>query len=486
MIFANATLRADAGVIMRNRRGQSGLWGYAISGDLPIVLLQIADLANIALVRQLLQARAYWRLKGLVVDLVIWTEDQSGYRQQLHDAIMGLIAAGVEANALDRPGGIFVRHSDHISLEDRLLLQSVARIIIVDSRGSLSEQLKRRRAPEVGIPDLQAVTTRPRVSRAPTITPRADLILTNDIGGFTRDGREYVVTLTPGRTTPAPWVNVIANAQFGTVVSENGGGYTWSENAHEFRVTPWHDDPVTDESGEAFYLRDEETGRFWSPTPLPAPGGGPYVSRHGFGYSVFEHDTAGIYSEMTVHVATDAPVKFSVLKIRNDSGQARRLSVTGYVEWVLGDLRPKNAMHVTTEIDAADRSALRAQLLQPASSPIALPSSTSTRPAARSPAIEGSSWAAIGRCSDLRRWHVHACRASVGAGTRSLRGDPGRLRPRARPGATVRLSPGRRREHRRRTYARGPLPRRRGRAAGARVGVGLLEAHARRRAGGDA
>jgi cellobiose phosphorylase len=353
VIFANAAMRADTGVILRNRRGQSGLWGYAISGDLPIVLLQIADLANLGLVRQLLQARAYWRMKGLVVDLVIWTEDQSGYRQQLHDAIMGLIAAGVEANVLDRPGGIFVRHADHISLEDRLLLQSVARIILVDSRGSLSEQLKRRRAPESVIPEVQPVTTRAPVARAATISPRADLILTNHIGGFTRDGREYVVTLTPGRTTPAPWVNVLANAQFGTVVSENGGGYTWCENAHEFRVTPWHDDPVTDESGEAFYLRDEETGRFWSPTPLPAPGGGSYVSRHGFGYSVFEHDTAGIYSETTVYVATDAPVKFSVLKVRNDSGQARRLSVTGYVEWVLGDLRPKCAMHVTTEIDAA-------------------------------------------------------------------------------------------------------------------------------------
>jgi len=353
VIFANAAMRADAGVILRNRRGQSGLWGYSISGDLPIVLLQIADLANITLVRQLLQARAYWRLKGLVVDLVIWTEDQSGYRQQLHDAIMGLITAGVEANLLDRPGGIFLRHSDHISLEDRLLLKSVARIIIDDGRGSLSEQLKRRRAPEARIPELRPVTTRPPVARAPTVSPRPDLILTNEIGGFTRDGREYVVTLARERTTPAPWVNVLANPQFGTVVSESGGGYTWSENAHEFRVTPWHDDPVTDESGEAFYLRDEETGRFWSPTPLPAPGGGAYVSRHGFGYSVFEHDTAGIFSEMTIHVAMDAPVKFSVLKVRNDSGQTRRLSVTGYVEWVLGDLRPKCAMHVTTEIDPA-------------------------------------------------------------------------------------------------------------------------------------
>jgi cellobiose phosphorylase len=351
MIFANASMRADAGVIVRNRRGQSGLWGYAISGDLPIVLLQIADLANIGLVRQLLQARAYWRLKGLVVDLLIWTEDQSGYRQQLHDEIMGLIAGGVEANVIDRPGGIFVRPADQISLEDRLLLQSVARIIIVDSRGSLLEQVKRHRRPDLKIPALQAVATRPAAAPAATVAPRADLILTNDLGGFTRDGREYVITLAPGRTTPAPWVNVLANAQFGTVVSENGTGYTWSENAHEFRLTPWHNDPVTDASGEALYLRDEETGRFWSPSPQPAPGAGAYVARHGFGYSVFEHDTAGIHSELTVLVALDAPVKFSMLKIRNDSTEVRRLSATCYVEWVLADLRSKSAMHVTTEVD---------------------------------------------------------------------------------------------------------------------------------------
>jgi cyclic beta-1,2-glucan synthetase len=351
MIFASASLRADADVIVRNRRAQSGLWGYAISGDLPILLLQIADLANIDLVRQLLQARAYWRLKGLVVDLVIWTEDQSGYRQQLHDAIMGLITAGVEANVIDRPGGIFVRPAEQISLEDRLLLQSVARVIIVDGRGSLSEQLKGRRRPAARTPALKAVATRASLARVSNIGPRADLILTNDIGGFTRDGREYVITLAPGQTTPAPWVNVIANAHFGTVVSENGVGYTWCENAHEFRLTPWHNDPVTDASGEAFYLRDEETGGFWSPSPLPAPGDGTYISRHGFGYSVFEHDNAQIHSEMTVHVALDAPVRFSVLKVRNDSADVRRLSATGYVEWVLGDLRPKSAMHVTTELD---------------------------------------------------------------------------------------------------------------------------------------
>ncbi|HEX6571766.1 MAG TPA: protein ndvB, partial [Steroidobacteraceae bacterium] len=157
---------------------------------------------------------------------------------------------------------------------------------------------------------------------------------------------------TPDRRTPAPWVNVLANPYFGTVVSESGGAYTWCENARSYRLTPWYNDPVTDASGEALYVRDEETGRYWSPSPLPAPGAGTYVSRHGFGYSVFEHEEAGIHSELTVFVALDAPVKFSVLKLRNDSAQGRRLSVTGYVEWVLGDLRAKTAMHVATEVDA--------------------------------------------------------------------------------------------------------------------------------------
>ncbi len=151
--------------------------------------------------------------------------------------------------------------------------------------------------------------------------------------------------------TPAPWVNVLANPHFGTVISENGMAYTWSENAHEFRLTPWGNDPVSDASGEAFYLRDEESGHFWSPTPLPSRGATPYVSRHGFGYSSFEHAEDGISSELTVYVALDAAVKFSVLKVRNESGRARRLSATGYVEWVLGDLRPKSTMHVITEID---------------------------------------------------------------------------------------------------------------------------------------
>jgi cyclic beta-1,2-glucan synthetase len=181
--------------------------------------------------------------------------------------------------------------------------------------------------------------------------PRRDLVFFNGLGGFTPDGREYVITTAHGQVTPAPWVNVLANPDFGTVVSESGLAYSWSENAHEFRLTPWDNDPVGDSSGEAFYIRDEESGFVWSPTPLPGRGPQPYVSRHGFGYSVFEHAEGGIRSELWVYVAMDAPVKFAVLKVHNESGRSRRLSATGYVEWVLGDLRAKSAMHVVTEVD---------------------------------------------------------------------------------------------------------------------------------------
>lgn len=351
LFYPNASLRADPGVLVKNRRGQSGLWSYAISGDLPIVLLQITDAANISMVHQLVQAHAYWRLKGLAIDLVIWNDDSVGYRQALQEQIFGLIAAGIEAHVIDRPGGIFVRPGDQISSEDRILIESVARVIISDKKGPLMEQLNRPAIRDGRTAPLVASHS-PRYPKMHAMPPQ-NLRLFNGLGGFSEDGNEYVISRTPGQVTPAPWANVIANPYFGTVISENGQSYTWNENAHSFRLTPWHNDPVSDTSGEAFYLRDEETGQSWSPTLCNQDSVSPYVTRHGFGYSVFEHTENGIHSELWVYVAVDAPVKFSVLKVRNLSGRTRQLSATGYVEWVLGDIKSKNAMHVITEVDSA-------------------------------------------------------------------------------------------------------------------------------------
>ncbi len=351
IVYANASLRADPGILIKNRRGQSGLWGNSISGDLPIVLLQIGEQANIDLVRQLLQAHAYWRLKGLAVDLVICGSEGTGSRQPLQDQIMTLIAAGSEANPSDQPGGIFVRLAGPLSSEDCILLQSVARVVLDDRDGALAEQISRRSLAEAVVPLFAPARTLHSEPAAAVESSRGDLIFFNGLGGFTPDGREYVVTIAPGQVTPAPWVNVLANPSFGAIVSESGCANTWSENAQEFLLTPWSNDPVSDSGGEAFYLRDEESGHFWSPTPWPTRGQGYYVCRHGFGYSVFTHAEDGIDSELWVYVALDAPIKFAVLKVRNKSGRLRRLSVTGYIEWVLGELRPKSMMHVITGMD---------------------------------------------------------------------------------------------------------------------------------------
>jgi cellobiose phosphorylase len=255
---------------------------------------------------------------------------------------------------------VFVRQGEQIAADDRVLLQTVARAIITDARGGLADQLSRRGQAEIALPRLKPVRPHlPSTSTEPQLA-RSDLVFHNGLGGFTADGREYVITTTRDEKSPAPWCNVLANPDFGSVISESGSAYTWSENAHEMRLTPWHDDPTTDASGEALYLRDEESGYFWSPTPLPTPGAGPYATRHGFGYSVFEHTEAGIRSELWTYVDREAAVKFLVVKVRNESDRPRRLSCTAFVEWVLGDLRPKTAMHVVTEIDT-DTGALFAR-----------------------------------------------------------------------------------------------------------------------------
>ncbi len=351
VIYPNPCWRAGQNLLLKNSRGQSGLWGYGISGDIPIVLVRIKSRNRINLIKEMVQAHSYWRMKGLMVDLVIWNEDLSGYRQKLQDEIMRQIPPGSDSLLLNQKGGIFIRRPEQMSDEDRILIQTVARVIISDSGGTLSEQMERAGWCEIEVPKLRPTRTPyPEPNAGPDKTGEG-LLYFNGTGGFSQDGREYVIITGKWKVTPAPWVNVLANENFGTVVSESGSAYTWSENAHEFRLTPWMNDPVQDLSGEALYIRDEETGIFWSPTALPVRGANQYVTRHGFGYSVFEYCEHGISTELTVYVSIDNPVKFISLRIRNRSGRSRHLSVTGYVEWVLAELRSKSLLHVITEID---------------------------------------------------------------------------------------------------------------------------------------
>ncbi|MEK7867205.1 MAG: glucoamylase family protein, partial [Planctomycetota bacterium] len=350
-IFPIGAFRAPGTILRRNRKGQSGLWEYSISGDLPIVLLRVSHADNLSLVRDLLRMHAYWRMMGLVTDLVIWNEDVSGYRRELNDKILDLIASGTEAHLAEKPGGIFVRHIDTFPEENRVLLQAVARIVIHDVGGPLDQQLDRWRLASVPSKGAMLPPRLPAEPESPAHPLRRDLAFFNGTGGFTRDGREYIIDLPPGRPTPAPWVNVIANPRLGTVVSESGSAYTWYGNAQLGRLTPWNNDPVGDPSGELLFVRDDASGSFFSPTPWPrAPGPG-YACRHGFGYSVFEHREDQLETELTTFVEVEAPVKFLVLKIRNLAPRSRVVSVFASVDLVLGDIRPRHAMHVVTELE---------------------------------------------------------------------------------------------------------------------------------------
>jgi cyclic beta-1,2-glucan synthetase len=349
VLFPGPELRAEAKTLCRNRRGQSGLWGWAISGDLPIVILNVTSDESILLITTLIQAHHYWRLKGLAVDLVILNDSQGGYQQELQNQIVDLIVAGSEASQMDKPGGIFVRNGEHMSAEDRLLLLSVAQIVLDDRSGGLKEQLNQRFLPTTSSQQAFVPTAGLPANEHDPWRPDTDpLVFFNGRGGFSQDGREYQISLDERGQTPAPWSNVLANASFGTVISEAGQAYTWFENAHEYRLTPWENDPVSDRSGESYYLRDEESGAVWSPTTLPVRGSGHYLSRHGFGYSVFAHRETGIDSELTILVAEHAPVKIAILTLSNTSGRTRKISVTGFVEWTLGESRSKSAMHVVT------------------------------------------------------------------------------------------------------------------------------------------
>jgi cyclic beta-1,2-glucan synthetase len=358
IVYAAAGLRGPPSAIRDNRRGQSGLWGFGISGDLPIVLLEVSEAGQMPLVQQLVQAHAYWRAYGIRCTLVIVSAAAGNRQAELLDQVRAAVAPASGDDADDPAAGIFPLDNRHLDDGDRMLLRCVARVAISAAAGTLAEQLGRHRArADAGA---MAGNTRARtaqtaaaaeVARVPAQPPAEILLAGNGLGGFTADGREYVITTSTLHRTPAPWVNVLANPDFGTLVSESGSATTWSENAHEFRLTPWSNDPVTDASTEALYIRDEASGRLWSPTLLPAGGEGPYVTRHGFGYSCFEHAEDGIESELRMYVAIDSPVKFSVLKLRNRSDRSRRLSVNGYLDWVLGDERSKTLMQVVTELD---------------------------------------------------------------------------------------------------------------------------------------
>ncbi len=352
LLYPHHTFRAAPARLAVNRKGQSGLWPYTISGDYPIMLVRISIEEEAPLVLELLRAHAYWRKRGLKIDLVIVNERETGYSQDLSNHIFRLISRTDSEGWLNRRGGIFLLRADQMNDEDRILLETAARVLLYGDSGTLSEQLSYQPDQPIRLPYLVTTMheTEEPVSTQPIERP-GDLQFDNGIGGFSQDGREYLIHLQPGQCTPAPWTNVIANEEFGFLVSEAGPGTTWAENSGENRLTPWSNDPVSDTPGEVLYIRDEETGSIWTPTPHPAGAGAPYLIRHGTGYSIFQHHSHDLQQELRLFAAPDSPVKIIQLKLENSSDRVRRITATYYAEWILGTDHDQTQPYVILEYD---------------------------------------------------------------------------------------------------------------------------------------
>jgi cyclic beta-1,2-glucan synthetase len=359
LIYPGSALRAPSERLAANRKGQSGLWPFAISGDYPILLVRINDDNELPLLRQLLRAHRYWRHRHLRIDLVIINMRESGYAQETQGQIRRLIQQSKGETWLNQRGGIFVVQADQLSKADRILLDTAARVLLDGAAGKLSNQIRDLLESPARLPAF--VPADPGAATTPQLPPLSrpdELLFDNGSGGFTADGREYLIYLEPGAWTPAPWVNIIANPEFGCLVSEAGSSFTWAANSGENRLTPWNNDPVSDQPGEALYLRDEETGAVWSPTPQPARAEAPYLVRHGAGYTTFEHHSHDLKQQLRLFVAAQDPVKVVQLCLENRSRRPRRLTATYYLSWVLGPMREEMQAYIIPEYDGDNRALL--------------------------------------------------------------------------------------------------------------------------------
>ncbi len=352
IIFNVEHIRGEADSIARNRLAQSGFWRFGISGDFPIVFIRIGDPAQIKTVQEALLAHWYLRLRGLVFDLVVLNEYPGGYLQTFHEELEALIKHGYSASMAEKHGGVYLRKLGQLSDNDVALVQAFARVVVNTSKGSLAQQLS------FDIPDAEPLKSRKALfsyvkeEAYPEFVPKSALEMFNGFGGFSDNGSSYSVIVKDGVFPPLPWCNVVSNPNFGFLVSEAGGGYTWSENSRENRLTPWSNDPVSDHVGEALYIRDSDTGVYWSATPRPVPSKETYLIKHAFGFSQFDTQIKGIQSQLVVSSASSDPVKWWTLKLKNTDLESRHIEVFLYLEWVLGIQREESIRNVVTDYDS--------------------------------------------------------------------------------------------------------------------------------------
>ena len=342
LLQADAAWRAPAGQLERGRGGQSTLWPRGISGDRPILLAHLSEAAHLDLARELLDAQRFWLARQLGVDMVFVHAPAQA------DALNGLIGK----HGPDKSAGAaaFALAAGTLDDAEQAGLATAARIMLDGNDGNLAAQIHRRR--NTATPLIAPRGDPVADTDAQTSAPTHELQFDNGYGGFSADGREYIVQLRDRRSTPAPWINVVANAGFGFIASAEGGGYSWSINSQQNQITPWCNDAVRDPPVEIIYLGDLDNGAVWTVTASPIRDGGPYTVAHGQGYTRYRHMAHGIDAELVLFVAGDDPVKLSHLKVYNRTGRTRTLTVTAFVEWALGAIGKDSRSSVVSHHDA--------------------------------------------------------------------------------------------------------------------------------------
>jgi cyclic beta-1,2-glucan synthetase len=358
LLHPQSPLRANPNALIANTKGQSGLWAYGISGDYPIVLVRIGDETELDLIRDLVLAHRYWRNRQIKVTLVILNQRDTGYTQELYNQVHHLIVRMGNELWINRHDGIFLLRADLLNEADQALLGASARVYLDGKQGTLAAQVQVANRQPVYLPSFVAsMPVDANESMSPVPRPD-DLLFDNGFGGFAPDGSEYVIYRQQGQVPPAAWINVVANPEFGFTISDSGSGFTWAGNSSENRITAWRNDPVIDMPSEAIYLRDEETAQIWSPMPMPAGDDAPYLVRHGWGYSSFEHHSHGLIQKTTLFAAFDATVKIMRLRLENTTNRVRRITVTYYAECVLGTAKDITQQYIIPEFDSTNQTLL--------------------------------------------------------------------------------------------------------------------------------
>ena len=350
ILYDSPLRREHAGYIANNTGAQQELWPFGISGDIPVILVEVNEMEDMEMVEWAIKGHEFWKMKGLMIDLVLVVNKKEGYSQPLNDQIRNIIAASHARESINHYGGVFIRNTAEMDQAQVTLLYTVAKIVIKDSIEALKGRVKELRILLDRTPPA-VVSSKPEKVQPIFVHQPANerkLLFFNGIGGFSADGKEYVIRLPGGSHTPAPWSNIISNKKFGFLVTESGGGYTWAENSREFKLTPWSNDPVTDWQGEVFYMCDTHQKCHWTLTPSPAGDNELYTIRHGHGYSIFEHNSHGLSQSLTMFAALDSPVKICLVTITNITGRKRDLTITYYTRPVLGVDENQTSPYIVT------------------------------------------------------------------------------------------------------------------------------------------